>query len=227
MRPLLLAVLTFILGSLVVPQVAACPWNHGQVPLRFLLPSRPESARAAKAEALADSIKKIDSEFCNSLHPLDPQFDQARRIAQKMADLFAIASQEVTQEGRSPVQFESLFTHVEETPFTRVLCYWKELGLKERQVIRLLEVARKHRQAYNRHIKNAEVALRDSKDSSQVAQQPTDRLKDIYLGLLNLTIDTVGRGYSILTADQKSKLLVLYKEETGHSLFNKGKQGGD
>jgi hypothetical protein len=159
-----------------------------------------------------------DARFCRSLSTADLDPDEARAAARELADgLTDYARALLSGSAADPLALSGFFAHLTQTPFTRVIVHWEEIGLDPDQLRRVIDVARDHRLAMNEMDTSASVRdLCAIAPDGQPAGEQIAALSETYLNALLRTVVNVVAGYELLSDDQKANLRTIYARETGH-----------
>jgi hypothetical protein len=196
-----------------------CEYNHSDTQIGHCLIGAVTPRDATSDESdFVNRCAAADSLFCESLSTAGLAPQQAREAANDLADALAdYASALASGSAKDPLALTDFFTHLVQTPFTRAIVHWGEIGLDEDQLRRLIDVAREHRSFMIESdntigVKRAcAVAPNELASADQIAGAI-----DVYRTALLRTVDTVVAGYDILSDDQKDRLREIYGSETGH-----------
>jgi hypothetical protein len=161
---------------------------------------------------------EADSLFCESLSTSGLAPQQAREAAKNLANaLVDYATALASGSATDSLALTDFFTHLVQTPFTRAIVHWEEIGLDEDQLRRLIGVAREHRSFMLESDNAIGVKMVCGVAPNQLAS--ADEIAaavDVYRNALLRTVETVVAGYDVLSDDQKSRLREIYGRETGH-----------
>jgi hypothetical protein len=196
-----------------------CEYNHSELQIEDCLISALTVRNPTAQDAELDERRSsADEKFCRSLSTGDLTPEQAREAAHELADALSdYATALLTGSAADPLALTGFFTHLVQTPFTRVIVHWEEIGLDEDQLRRVIGVARNHRMAMSEVDGSAAVrTLCEISPGEQPSRDQIVALSQIYRDALLQTIDNVVAGYELLSGDQKAKLRAVYVRETGH-----------
>jgi hypothetical protein len=197
-----------------------CEYNHSDPEIGHCLVGALTLRGATAGEAeFVDRCSRADEAFCRSLSTSGLAPDRAREAANDLADALAdYASALASGSASDSLALVDFFAHLVETPFTRAIVHWEEIGLDEDQLLRLIGVAREHRSFViesDNAIGIEQVCAIPAGELASVDQVAA--VSGIYREILLRTVDTVVDGYEILSDSQKAGLREIYSRETGHN----------
>lgn len=192
-----------------------CAHDHSEVEIKLEF-MRAVTARPAdsRGDALAQAEADADESYCAAMDPeaFDPAAARAA-LGRLLAAFREHGLSLVRGESTDGFLMEASFRHLTVMPFTRLLAYWQEVGLSEELVIQVLELVREHRaDFFDRQREGLRVL-----EAGHVTAEDIESLAVILESLFSKTIETVDAVYGLLTAEQKTALNQVYRDETGHS----------